>query len=189
MRVNELLSSCVERLSWGKRVKQARLAMVGAALALAHLFISPTLGAQIVSPPSPDSPQAKRCGPKITKNKVLVLDLEQFEEDPEAGARFVERYVTDVEVISERPEVIRTKSRGSAVDRRRAMKRAQKVASQRGCNLVLVMAAWEGEDNAAFAMPLSTGQSIAVGLHYAYARVLVASGTRLPGDKAAQRNE
>lgn len=120
------------------------------------------------------------CGLGIERG--LVLDLEQYREDADAAAAFIGRYAQNVRVISALPEIIRTKNRGSGVDRRRAMKRAQKVAAQRGCNVVLVLAAWEGEDNAAVALPLATGQSIAVGLHHAYARVLMASGEHTGGE-------
>lgn len=129
--------------------------------------------AQIVSPPQ----RPAHCGPAIKKDDVLVLDLEGFGDDTEAAQAFIAKHVTGLEVKSEEAEVIRTRTRNSRRDRMDAMQRSQKEAASRGCNVVLVLRAWAGEDSAAYAMPAPSGPgAFAIGLHYAYARVLLGVG-------------
>lgn len=144
------------------------------------LSLVPTVtSAQIISPSAKSDPaKVVKCGPKIKTDKVLVLDLEPYT-DSEETVQFIGRHVTDLELESEESEVIRTTLRSAIKSRLSAMKRARKTAAQRGCNVVLVTEAWEGDDSAAVAQttPVGAGsQTIAVGLHYAYARVLMGTG-------------
>jgi len=148
-------------------------------LLLSCLVAGPAFS-QIVSPE-----QDAKCGPAIQPKKVLVLDLEPFGENTEGAQNFVDRHVENLRLVSEVPETIRTAMRSARKSRKSAMKRAQKTAASRGCNVVLVLRAWEGEDNAAMAYvapPSRTGtQGVAVGLHYAFAKVLIGTENKNPG--------
>lgn len=143
---------------------------------LVALLLSAPGAAQIVSP----APAKVRCGEPIPKDDVLVLDLEPFEDDEAATDAFVSAHVRDLEIRSWKPETIRTRVRSDRKDRMSAMKRAQKTSAKRGCNVVLVLSAWEGYDEGAFAPPLpGAAGSAAMGTHYAYAEVLLATGDHL----------
>lgn len=131
-----------------------------------------TAWAQIVSP----STKKARCGAAIPKEKVLVLDLEPFGDNTEEADAFIQKYVQNLDIRSEVPETVQTIMRSATKNRMSAMKRAQKEAAQRGCSVVLVLAAWAGNNSAAHAQPMPGGQSIAVGMHFAYAKILMASG-------------
>ena len=136
------------------------------------------LDAQIVSPEVEE--RQVRCGPSLKKKEVLVLDLESFGSDVEAVKSFLARHVKNLDLKSDAPETIRTALRSARKDRLSAMRRAQTTAAERGCNVVLVLRAWEGANDAAFAQSIPSapggGSSIAVGMHYAYATVVMGTG-------------
>jgi len=137
---------------------------------------------QIVSPE-----QDATCGPAIQPKKVPVLDLEPFGENTDGARDFIDRHVESLRLVSEAPETIRTTIRSARKSRTSAMKRAQKISASRGCNVVLVLRAWEGEENAAMtyvAPPSGAGtQGVTVGLHYAFAEVLMGTEDK---NRAAQ---
>lgn len=118
-------------------------------------FVPPVASAQIISPSAKSDPVKEvKCGPKIKIDKVLVLDLEPYT-DPDEVIEFIQRHVQGLELESEESEVIRTTLRSAIKSRLSAMKRARKVAAQRGCNTVLVVKAWEGDETAAVAYSTS----------------------------------
>ena len=141
------------------------------------------VNSQIISPDSPPAPAA-HCGPEIKKSEVLVLDLEPFGSDGDKATEFIDKHVRKLVVESESPETIKTVLRSSRKTRMSAMRRAQTVAAERGCNVVLVLRAWEGETEATFTQVFpypsgGGGQAIGVGLHHAYATVYFGSGERI----------
>lgn len=135
--------------------------------------------AQIVSPES-SRRAGPRCGAEIKKKDVLVLDLERFGDDSEAATEFIERYVENLQLKSEAPETIGTTLRSARKNRMSAMKRAQRTAAERGCNVVIVLRAWAGRDEATYVQTIPTpsggAQGFGVGLHHAYATVLMGTG-------------
>ena len=142
---------------------------------VAIIFYATAVWPQIVSP----TPEKKeiRCGHTILNKDVLVLDLEPFGTDAERADEFIRKLVQELEIRSEEVETIRTRLRSARKNRMSAMKRARTEAARRGCNVVLVLAAWAGAESAAYSQALPGGQqSIAVGLHYAYAKIQMASG-------------
>lgn len=144
---------------------------VGASLLL---FLAASVAwAQIVSPAT----ERAHCGEKIDRDDVLVLDLEPFEGDVERVQQFIASNVENLKIKSSNPETIRTATRSARKNRMSAMKRSRTEVAKRGCDVVLVVAAWIGDDDALYAHRLPNGQgAIAAGLHYAYARVLMATG-------------
>ena len=143
-----------------------------AALGFVGVLQADLSSAQIVSPVDTEA----RCGATLKKEEVLVLDLEPFGEDQAAVESFIAKHAQELVIKSELAETIRTRLKSARKNRMDAMKRAQKVAASRGCNVVLVLQAWAGNNESAYVQALPGGSGVAIGTHYAHARVLMASG-------------
>src|SRR3990167_10996307 len=93
------------------------------------LLLLPCLSnAQIVPPP------AHSCGSQISRDDVLVLDLESFADDYDSAAGFVSEHTEHFVAANETAETIVTPRSGTRTNRGTAPKLAQRVAAKRGCN-------------------------------------------------------
>ncbi len=115
-------------------VKHSRVLM----LAL-YLGTCSSAWAEIVAPDLNDLEAV--CGDKIKKGDVLVLDLESFGQRTELALKFVDEHAGEHQLVSTEPEVIVTKGANAWYRRKSGIKRAQKEAAKRGCDLMLVLEA------------------------------------------------
>jgi len=78
------------------------------------------------------------CGQTIRAKDVYVLDLEPLRRHPEMAQDFVVERAGEFRLLTTEPEEIRTRSRPSR-DPGNVVRRAQKLAAEHGCDLVLVL--------------------------------------------------
>jgi hypothetical protein len=139
---------------------------------LPFLFLAASVsaGAQIISP------QAKLCGPELSADDVLVLDLESFGDDVQRAEAFTAAHVTDLRLISERAETVRTFRRAARNTREHGLRQAQREAAERGCNVALVLRAWTEESAVVETQNISVNTGLLIGLRYAFAEVQFGTG-------------
>lgn len=78
------------------------------------------------------------CGQSVRAKDVYVLNLEALRSEPEMAQDFVVERAGEFRLLATEPEEIRTRSRPSR-DPGNLVRRAQKLAAEHGCNLVLVL--------------------------------------------------
>jgi hypothetical protein len=124
--------------------------------------------AQIVSP---DVTSARAvCGKSISKDAVLVLDLEPLQGNQEKIDEFIGQHAARITVVSLERETLRTPRLGSRTNRDTALKLAQHEAAERGCNLALVWRAWKQDSGKIYSQ--AVGSSIlSAALFYGMAEV------------------
>jgi len=78
------------------------------------------------------------CGQTVRARDVYVLDLEPMRRQPEMAQDFVVERAGKFRLLTTEPEEIRTRSKPSR-DPGSLVRRAQKLAAEHGCDLVLVL--------------------------------------------------